>query len=315
MIWDIILFACVVLALLSLVLPKKRDWRDPRTGQAYPEGKIKQPSWLLTVSLTHTELTGTTIKGVASGVLAWADRPNRITRHLKVSKLLEMFKPGGTFHTDPPNAVISSAGRVYIVELTGCTGSKDGLCFNYRSIDHIPPDLPSLESDVSKHCVITIDNCEPLPTSLERNALLALLEQVYPKRSLENMIDKLEKYPHLLWLVQNEMKQMKDTTQAQQAKMIRDTLGQFPTWALEVEFSKKPPVTWSGTAHVQCDSSRRALLPFSTRRNPISPQYSPQELRTIQYSFLSSVPHPTIDTACDPQTTCTKGFLKPLDCS
>jgi hypothetical protein len=147
MMWDVILGACIVLASLELLFPHKK-------------AQVNKPKWLLTISLTQAELTGTTIKGIASGVLAWADRPNRMTRHLKVSALLEMFGPDGTFHADPPNAVISSAGRVYIVELTGCNGSKEGLTFSYRPIDHIPPDLQTLESDVSKHCVMTIGSEE-----------------------------------------------------------------------------------------------------------------------------------------------------------
>ena len=48
-----------------------------------------------------------------------------------------------------------------------------------------------------------------------------------------------------------------------------------------VESSPAPWVKVSGTAHEHCSSRLSALLPFSTRTYPISPQYSPQELHTI----------------------------------
>ena len=63
-----------------------------------------------------------------------------------------------------------------------------------------------------------------------------------------------------------------------------------------------------GVAHEHSSSMPSALTPRTIRKKPISPQYSPQELRTIQYltpSFTSPVagstspsvsPHPTMDT-------------------
>ena len=53
-----------------------------------------------------------------------------------------------------------------------------------------------------------------------------------------------------------------------------------------------------GVAHATCPSIPNKFRPISTRKNPISPQYWPHELRTIQclVCVTSSYPHPTIET-------------------
>ena len=53
----------------------------------------------------------------------------------------------------------------------------------------------------------------------------------------------------------------------------------------------------AGVAHAQLPSSASKFLPRSRRKYPISPQYSPQLFRMIQYfKPLSVVPQPTMDT-------------------
>ena len=63
-----------------------------------------------------------------------------------------------------------------------------------------------------------------------------------------------------------------------------------------------------GVAHEHWSSMPSALTPRTSLKKPISPQYSPQELRTIQYLIASAgfpvagsatgsvSPHPTMDT-------------------
>merc|ERR1712066_479808 len=60
-------------------------------------------------------------------------------------------------------------------------------------------------------------------------------------------------------------------------------------------FLRSGAVKSAGTAQEQSFSSK-LRAPLLTRKKPCSPQYSPQEFRTIQYRpSLASVPQPTTE--------------------
>lgn len=114
--------------------------------------------WTLTMSLTNVTLTDNEISSVASGILAWSSRPWRMFTALNHSILPPMFQPGGTYYHDHPNAMISTANRVYIVELTDCRGDANNLTFTYKPIGNVQHGLATFESEVSKNAMLTIDS-------------------------------------------------------------------------------------------------------------------------------------------------------------
>lgn len=121
-----------------------------------------QPEWLLTTSLTQATFTDNTLSGHPAGIMMWSERPDRLLKEIDVDQLLSMFHPGGTFYIDPPNAVISNAGKVAFVELTDCRGDWQQLNFTYKVMGRLQPDQAIFNSDSAKHVVLTIDNVKTL---------------------------------------------------------------------------------------------------------------------------------------------------------
>ena len=111
-------------------------------------------SWLAAQTATNaTSNNGTLILETQDDVFVFSDRPDRLWKHDNQSSFSTLWSPNGTFHEDPPNAILtweSDNDSMAFAEviLTNATWNNDTgfieYSYTFETGDTLPSNIPEV---------------------------------------------------------------------------------------------------------------------------------------------------------------------------